>query len=60
MSTNVITILAIISIFYMDCGVQRAFKNLKKKNERKLVILMSAGSLSTLILTISLFQNIQF
>ncbi|MGN8842461.1 hypothetical protein ACTNDN_06495 [Niallia sp. HCP3S3_B10] len=32
----------------------------KLKNKRKVITLMSAGTLSTIILTISLFQNFQF
>ncbi|RAS74517.1 hypothetical protein A3863_16365 [Priestia endophytica] len=32
----------------------------KEKNRRKIITLMSAGTLSTIVLTISLFQNIQF
>ncbi|HEO8418510.1 MAG: hypothetical protein ABTA16_15260 [Niallia sp.] len=31
----------------------------KQKNRRKVITLMSAGTLSTIILTISLFQNLQ-
>ncbi|MCF2648999.1 hypothetical protein I6E62_13145 [Niallia circulans] len=31
----------------------------KLKNKRKVITLMSAGTLSTIILTISLFQNFQ-
>ncbi|XKB99592.1 hypothetical protein AB3U99_10985 [Niallia sp. JL1B1071] len=30
-----------------------------QKNRRKVITLMSAGTLSTIILTISLFQNLQ-
>lgn len=32
----------------------------KEKNRQKIITLMSAGTLSTIVLTISLFQNIQF
>lgn len=32
----------------------------KLKNKRKVITLMSAGTLSTIILTISLFQNFQY
>jgi len=38
--------------------VRELSKRSKKKNNRKIVILTSLGSLSTLVITISLFQNI--
>ncbi|MCY8914290.1 hypothetical protein MOE47_09430 [Bacillus atrophaeus] len=40
--------------------VKSSKENGKVKNGRKIITLMSAGTLSTLLLTISLFQNIQF
>lgn len=58
MSTNVITIVAIVSIVLWIAVSLELTKSSKEKNGRRIITLMSAGSLSTLILTISLFQNI--
>ncbi|MBD8027698.1 hypothetical protein ACH0B5_14735 [Ureibacillus sp. 179-F W5.1 NHS] len=58
MSTNVITIVAIVSIVLWIAVSRELTKSSKEKNGRRIITLMSAGSLSTLILTISLFQNI--
>lgn len=60
MSTDVITIVAIVSIVLWIAVSRELTKSSKEKNGRKIITLMSAGSLSTLILTISLFQNINF
>lgn len=47
-------------LFYcdMDSGVPRGCKALKKNKLEKMIKLLSAGSLSTLILVISLFQQL--
>lgn len=58
MSTDVITIVAIVSIVLWITVSRELIKSSKEKNGRRIITLMSAGSLSTLILTISLFQNI--
>nr|WP_084600284.1 hypothetical protein [Pontibacillus litoralis] len=63
MSTNIILIVALVSIVIWSTVSQELVKssnNNEEKNERKIITLMSSGILSTLILTISLFQNIQF
>ncbi|ALC80198.1 MULTISPECIES: hypothetical protein [Bacillus] len=60
MSTDVITIVAIVSIVIWIAVSRELVKSSKETNRRKIITLMFAGSLSTLILTISLFQNIQF
>lgn len=60
MSTDVITIVAIVSMVLWIEVSRELVKTSKEKNGRKIITLMSAGALSTLILTISLFQNIQF
>jgi uncharacterized membrane protein len=60
MSTVVITIVAIVSIVVWITVSQELIKPSKEKNKKKIITLISAGSLSTLILIISLFQNIQF
>ena len=44
----------------MDCVDYRTYKTFKKQNGRKIVMLLTAGSASTLILTISFIQNISF
>ena len=62
MSTDLISIVALVSIVIWSVVsrelVKSSKKNNKEKNGRKIITLMSAGILSTLILTISLFQNI--
>lgn len=60
MSTVVIAILAIFSIVIWIAVSREAVKPTKKINWRKMITLLSAGSLSTLALTIVLFQNLQF
>ncbi|MBO1002184.1 hypothetical protein ACFSKI_06260 [Pseudogracilibacillus auburnensis] len=64
MSTNIIIIVASVSIVIWSAVsreiVKSSKENNKEKNGRKIIILMSAGTLSTLILVISLFQNVQF
>lgn len=60
MTTDVMTIAAIISIIIWIAVSRELVKTPKEKNGLKIITLMSAGTLSTVILTISLFQNIQF
>lgn len=60
MTTNVMTIAAIISIVIWIAVSRELVKTSKEKNGLKIITLMSAGTLSTVILTISLFQKIQF
>ncbi|GGK09256.1 hypothetical protein GCM10007063_34640 [Lentibacillus kapialis] len=59
MSTSIV-IIAIVSIVIWILVSQELIKPSKEnKEKRKLITLMSAGSLSTLILTVFLFENIQ-
>lgn len=60
MTTDVMTIAAIISIVIWIAVSRELVKTPKEKNGLKIITLMSAGTLSTVILTISLFQKIQF
>ncbi len=64
MSTDIISIVAIVSIVIWSAVsrelVKSSKENDKVKNGRKIITLMYAGALLTLLLTISLFQNIQF
>ncbi|MCM3236563.1 hypothetical protein M3589_02370 [Heyndrickxia oleronia] len=60
MSTDVITIVAIVSIIIWITASRELVKSLEERNGLKIITLMSAGCLSTLILTISFFQHIPF
>lgn len=56
MSTEII--LAILSMFVWGLVSLEFVKSSKKQNGRKILILMSAGILLTLLLIISLYKNI--
>ncbi|MCY8824263.1 hypothetical protein [Bacillus atrophaeus] len=61
MSTDIMSIVSILIWIAVSRELVKSSKeNGKVKNGRKIITLMSAGTLSTLLLTISLFQNIQF
>ncbi|MGK9429055.1 hypothetical protein ACWBUX_04750 [Bacillus atrophaeus] len=61
MSTDIMSIVSIVIWIAVSRELVKSSKeNGKVKNGRKIITLMSAGTLSTLLLTISLFQNIQF
>lgn len=60
MSTDIMTIVAIFSIVIWIAVSRESLKPSKKINWPKMITLLSAGSLSTLILTLSLFQNLPF
>ena len=60
MSTGIISVVAIVSIFIWIAVSRELVRSSKEKNGRKIITLIFAGSLSTLILIISLFQTIQF
>lgn len=64
MSTEIISLVALVSIVIWSAVSRELIKSSKEKNKekngRKIITLMSAGTLLTLVLTISLFQNIQF
>jgi len=55
-----ILIVSIASIVIWGAVTQELEKSSKDCNKRKIITLMSAGTLSTLILTIKLFQAIPF
>ncbi|GAB6431180.1 hypothetical protein bcgnr5390_02270 [Bacillus luti] len=57
MSINIISIIAIIIWIVL---ITELIKPSKEQNRRKIVMLLTAGSASTLILTVSLIQNISF
>jgi uncharacterized membrane protein YkvI len=56
--TMIIIILA--SVLLWGAVIHELSKPSKKHNYRKIVSLVTLGSLSTLIITISLFQNLPF
>ncbi|MGM0746279.1 MAG: hypothetical protein ACQEUS_00025 [Bacillota bacterium] len=61
MSTDIMSIVSIVIWSAVSRELVKSSKeNGKVKNGRKIITLMSVGTLSTLLLTISLFQNIQF
>jgi hypothetical protein len=52
-------IVAIASIIIWRAVSKEIVKSSQEKNKGKIITLMSAGTLSTAILTVSLFQNIK-
>jgi len=60
MSTSFITVVSLLSVFIWIAVSKEAVKPTKNINWRRMFTLISAGSLSTLILTISLFNNLPF
>ena len=50
----------IVALHLWSAVTRKIVKSPKEKNGIKIITLMSAGSLSTLVLVILLFQNIQF
>ena len=55
-----INIISIVSIIIWIVLITELIKPSKEQNGRKIVTLLSAGSASTLILTVSFIQNIPF
>ncbi|MGK8828818.1 hypothetical protein ACRS8Y_02370 [Bacillus paranthracis] len=55
-----INIISIVSIIIWIVLITELIKPSKKQNGRKIVMLLTAGSALTLILTISFIQNISF
>ncbi|MBR9743284.1 hypothetical protein CWB32_04815 [Bacillus cereus] len=55
-----INIISIVSIIIWIVLITELIKPSKEQNGRKIVMLLTAGSASTLILTISFIQNIRF
>ena len=60
MSNGVIAIVAIVSVMIWLAVSREAEKPSKEINWRKMITLLSAGSLSALVITISLFQSLAF
>ncbi|WP_117149148.1 MULTISPECIES: hypothetical protein [Paraliobacillus] len=60
MSNDMITIVSIVSIVIWIAVSREAVKPSKEINWRKMITLLSAGSLSVLVITISLFQSLLF
>ncbi|WP_188455711.1 hypothetical protein [Virgibacillus oceani] len=60
MSKDVIAIVAIVSAVIWIAVSREAVKPSKEIHWRKMVILLSAGSLSAFVITISLFQGLPF
>ena len=55
-----IGIIALISMAIWFVAIQEFLKPEKTQSNQKIIILTSAGSLLTLVLTISLFQDLNF
>ncbi|MEC5306653.1 hypothetical protein [Bacillus thuringiensis] len=55
-----INIISIISIIIWIVLITELIQPSKEQNGRKIVTLVTAGSVSTLILTVSFIQNIPF
>ncbi|MFC2949987.1 hypothetical protein [Virgibacillus sediminis] len=60
MSKDVIAIVAIVSFMIWIAVSREAVKPSKEINWRKMITLLSAGSLSAVVITISLFQSLPF
>ncbi|MGN7175912.1 hypothetical protein BK139_07775 [Paenibacillus sp. FSL R5-0490] len=60
MTSTALFIIAMASIVIWISLSIELMKPSKEQNGRKIVILTAAGSLSTIVLTIPLFQNISF
>ena len=52
------TLIIIASMFIWIAAINELIKPSKKQNDRKIIILTSFGTLSTLIITVSLFQSV--
>ncbi|GAA0302143.1 hypothetical protein GGQ92_002298 [Gracilibacillus halotolerans] len=60
MSKDVITIVILLSVVIWFAVSREALKPSSEIKWRKMIVLLSAGSLSTLMITISLFQSLPF
>ncbi|SIS59394.1 hypothetical protein SAMN05421687_11053 [Salimicrobium flavidum] len=60
MSDDVITIVAIVSLVIWIAISKEAVKPSEEINWRKMITLLSAGSLSAFVLTVSLAQSLPF
>ncbi|MCM3721483.1 hypothetical protein [Solibacillus isronensis] len=60
MSNDALIILAIVSTMIWITVSKEATKPTKAVNKRKMITLLSAGTLSAILLTVSLFQHLLF
>ena len=60
MSKDIITIVVLLSVIIWFAVSREASKPSREIKWRKMIVLLSAGSLTTLIITISLFQSLPF
>lgn len=60
MSKEVIAVVAIVSIVIWIAVSREAVKPTKEINWRKMISLLSVGTLLALVITISLFQSLPF
>lgn len=60
MSNEALIILAIVSTAIWIAVSKEAIKPTKEVNRRKMITLLSAGTLTAIILTVSLFQHLLF
>ncbi len=60
MSPTIMTIIAIVTIVIWIVATREINQSSEEKNDRKTVMLMVVGSLLTFVLTIALFQTIDF
>ncbi|AMO85431.1 hypothetical protein B857_02636 [Solibacillus isronensis B3W22] len=60
MSNDALIILAIVSTMIWITVSKEATKPTKEVNKRKMITLLSAGTLSAILLTVSLFQHLLF
>lgn len=60
MSTEIIGLLAIVTSIIWVTMTNELMKSSETQNGRKIVTLMTAGTLFTSILTVSLFQSLPF
>lgn len=60
MNSTAILIIALAAIAVWSIQIYELLKPSKEQNNRKIVLLTSAGSLFTIILTVSFFKNIPF
>lgn len=60
MSKDIITIVVLLSVIIWFAVSREALKPSREIKWRKMIVLLSAGSLTTLIIIISLFQSLPF
>lgn len=60
MNAEILTIIAILSIVIWIAVSREAVKPSEEINWKKMIPLLTAGTLSTLIITVTLFQSLPF